>query len=132
MAEFIEIIKKIQWKHYDISQTSEKYNKESYWTQLKMGRNASTYGKVFEQATNIMEDAIEEMDIEIEQKDNRKELLENKIGLPDSKFIEAIDRLGQNKISSERIGDMIMHRLKNYLILTNRIKTKSDNLEIFK
>ena len=28
------------------------------------------------------------MDIEIEQKDNKKEFLENKIGLPDSKVIE--------------------------------------------
>ena len=36
----------------------------------------------------MMGDTIEDMDIEIEQKDKKRELLENKIGLPVRKFIE--------------------------------------------
>ena len=49
----------------------------------------------------------------MEQKYNRMELLENKIGLPDSKVIEELDRYGLNKISSKRKGAWITDRLKN-------------------
>ena len=42
------------------------------------------------------------------QKDIKKEFLENKIGLLDYKNIEEINRLGSNKISSEKKGDRIM------------------------
>ena len=49
-----------------------------------------------------MGETIEDMDIEIEQKDNKIEFLENKKGLPDSKVIEEMNRLGINKISSEK------------------------------
>ena len=36
---------------------------------------------------------IEDMDIEIEQKDNKIDFLENKIRLPDSKSIEEMNKL---------------------------------------
>ena len=45
------------------------------------------------------------MDIEIVQKDNKIEFLDNKIGLPDSEVIEETNRLGLNEISSKRKGD---------------------------
>ena len=49
-----------------------------------------------------MGDTIEDMEIEIEQKENKIEILENKLGLPDCKINEEMNRLGLNKISSKR------------------------------
>ena len=37
------------------------------------------------------------------------------MGLPDSKIIEEMDRLRQNKISFERKGDMVMKRFNKLL-----------------
>ena len=68
MAEIIVVIKKFSKVQNEISQTIEKYNKESYATQAKIGQNALIQSKDFEQAVNIMGDTIEDMDIEIEQK----------------------------------------------------------------
>ena len=59
-----------------------------------MGQNAFLQNKVFVQATKIRGDTIEDMDIEIEQKVSKIEFLENKIGLPDCKVIEEMNRLG--------------------------------------
>ena len=70
MAEFIEIMKKDSKVQNEIPQIIEKYNKESYETQSEEGQNALIQSKVFEQAINIMGDTIEDMDIEMEQKDN--------------------------------------------------------------
>ena len=56
----------------EISQTIEKYNKEPYSIQSKMGQNALIQSKVFELAVKILGDAIEDMDIEKEQKDKKK------------------------------------------------------------
>ena len=86
MAEFIEFIKKIL--NY-----KTRYHKplkniiKSYSTQSKIGQNALIQNKVFEQAINLMGDTIEVLDIEVEQKDNRIEFLENKIGLPILKLL---------------------------------------------
>ena len=55
------------------------------------------------------------MDIEIEQKDNKIELLKKEIGLPDSKVTEEMKRLGVNKIWSKGKGDRIMDRLNKSL-----------------
>ena len=62
-----------------------------------------------------MGDTIGDVDIEIEQKDEKLEFLENKIGLPDSKVFEERNRLGLNKISSKRKVVRIMDRLNNSL-----------------
>ena len=40
-----------------------------------------------------------DMDMEIEQKSNKKQFLEDKKGIPDSKVIEEMNRLDLNKIS---------------------------------
>ena len=61
-----------------------------------LGEKALILSKVFEQARNIMGDTIEDTDIERELKDSKIELLENKIGLPDSKVIE-MNKLGLKK-----------------------------------
>ena len=61
------------------------------------------------------------MDIEIEQKDNKVELLESKLGLADAKVVEEMSELGLKKISSERKGDRIMDTRKNSLINLNYI-----------
>ena len=73
---------------------------------------------------NILRDAIEDMDIEIDQKDNKGEFSENKTGLPDCKIIEEINRLGLSKISSKEKGDRIMDRLNNSLNSHKYIKYK--------
>ena len=71
-----------------------------------------------------MGDIIEDMDIETIQKDNKIELLEIKLGLPDSKDIEEMNRLGLNKTSSERKSDRIMDMLnismKNHKHIENK------------
>ena len=112
MAEFIGIIKEHSKIQTGLSQTIEKYNKKSFSTHSKIGKNASIQSKVFEQAIKIKRDNIEDMGMEIEQKDSKIEFLENKIGLPDCKVIEKMNKLGLNKTSSKRKGDWIMDRLK--------------------
>ena len=42
------------------------------------------------------------MDIEIEQKDNKIEFLEIKLGLPDSKVTEGMNNLAMKKLSSKK------------------------------
>ena len=49
-----------------------------------------------------MRDSFEDTEIEVEQKYNNIEFLKNKIGLPDSKGIEQMNKLGLNKISSKK------------------------------
>ena len=102
MAELIEIVTKDSKVQNEITQTAEKYNKESYSTQLKKGQNALTQSKVFEQAVNIMGVTIEDMDIKIEQKDNNIQFLGKTRKLPDYKVIEEMNRLGLNILSSKR------------------------------
>ena len=77
MVEFIEIFLKNSKVQNELSQIIEENNKKSYATQSKIGQNALIQSKVFEQAMNIMGDAIGDVDIEIEQKDNKMEFLEN-------------------------------------------------------
>ena len=48
-----------------------------------------------------MGDTIEDMDIETEQKDIKIEILETKMGLPDCKVTEEMNKLGLNKMSSK-------------------------------
>ena len=71
MADLMKIIKKDSKVQNEISQATEKNNKEPYSTQSKIGQNAPTQSEVFEQATDTMEDTIEDMDIETEQKDRK-------------------------------------------------------------
>ena len=70
----------------------KKNNKESFSTQTRIGENALIQNQVFEQAIIIMGDTIEDMDIGIEQKDNKIEFLEYKTGLPDSDVIQEMNR----------------------------------------
>ena len=60
-----------------------------------------------------MGDTIEDMDIEIEQNDNKIEFSKNKVGLPDCKVVEEMNKLRLHKISSERKVDRIMDRLNS-------------------
>ena len=113
MAGFIENIKDNSRVQNETTQTIEKYNKESYPKQCKIGQSTLIQSKVFEQAIKIMGDNIEDMDIEIKQKDNKIEFLENKVGLLDCEVIEDMNRLGLNKMSSERKGDRIIYKLNN-------------------
>ena len=54
------------------------------------------------------------MDIEIEQKDNKKEFSENKIGFSDSKVIEEMNKQELKKYQPRK-GDRIMDKLSNSL-----------------
>ena len=74
-----------------------------------------------------MGDTIEDMDIEIEQTDNKIEILESKIGLSGCKVVEKMDRFGLNKISSKRKRDRNMDRLKKSLNNHKYFKNKKTN-----
>ena len=56
-----------------------------------------------------------DMDMEIEQKDSKIQFLEDKIGIPDSKVIEEMNRLKINKTSCKEKNDRIMNRLNKTL-----------------
>ena len=114
MGEFIEIVKRDVNIQNEISQTIDKYNKESFSTRSQIGQNALIQSKVFRQAINIMGETISDMDVELERKDNKIQFLEDKIGIPDSKVIEEMNRLDLNKISSKK-NDRIMKRLNKTL-----------------
>ena len=111
MSDFIEIIKKDTIVQKDISQTIEKYNKESFSTRSQIGQNALIQSKIFKQAIEIMGDTISDMDIELEQKDNKISFLENKIGVTDDKVVEEMNKLDLNKLSNKEKNDRIMNRL---------------------
>ena len=53
------------------SQTIEKYVKKSYATQIKIAQSALIQSRVFEQATNVMGDTVEVMQIRKEIKYNK-------------------------------------------------------------
>ena len=69
MTEVIEINRKDANLQSQISQTIDKYNKESFSTRSQIGQNALIQSKVFKQARNILGETISDMDVEIEQKD---------------------------------------------------------------
>ena len=54
-----------------------------------------------------MGETIPDMDMEKEQKDNKIQFLEDKIGIPDSKVIEEMSRLDLNKISWKEKNDIL-------------------------
>ena len=57
------------------------------------------------------------MDTEIKQKDNKREFLENKQGLPDSKVTEGMNNLAMKNLSSKKNDDRIMDRIN--ILLSN-------------
>ena len=57
-----------------------------------------------------MGETISNMDMELKQKDNEIQLLEVKIGIPDSKVVEEMNRLLLKEIASKK-NDWIMNRL---------------------
>ena len=95
----------------EISQTIDKYNKESFSTKSQIGQNALIKSKFFKQALTIMVETISDMDIKLEQKDNKIQFLEDRTGIPDSKVIEEMNKMDLNKISSEEKRDRILHRI---------------------
>ena len=96
MSEFIETFKKDVNIQNEISQTIDRYNEESFSRRSQIGQNALIRSKVFEQS-NIMGETISDMDIEIELEANKIQFLENKIGIPDSKVIDGLNKLDLNK-----------------------------------
>ena len=56
----------------EFSQTIDKYNEESFSTRPRLDQNALFQSNVFKQAINILCETISVMDIELEQKDNKK------------------------------------------------------------
>ena len=111
MPEFVEIIKEVPNMQIEISQTIDKYYKESFSTRSQLVQTALIQSKVFKQATNLMGDTISHMDIKLEQIDNKIQFLEDKIGIPDVKIVEEKKSLDLNKISSKEKGDKFMNRL---------------------
>ena len=96
-AEFIRIIKRKLEGSNERSQILENYKKKANSRQSKIGQKDIIQSKIFEQAIKKLEDTTEHVDLELKQKDNEIELLENKIGLPESEVIEQMNRLGVKK-----------------------------------
>ena len=101
MTDFIEIIQKDTKIQNDISNIVDKYNNQSYPTKSILGKNALIQSSIYKEAISIMGDTIINMDVEIEQKDNKISFLENKIGVTDDKVIEEMNRVDLNKISDK-------------------------------
>ena len=80
-----------------ISQTIEIYNKEFFSTRSRIGQKAIIQSKVFKEAWNILGETISDMDLQLEQKDNKIQFSEDKIEIPDAKVIEELNRLDLNK-----------------------------------
>ena len=51
------------------------------------------------------------MDIQLEQKDNKRQFLDDETGMPDSKIVDKMKRLHLNKITSKNESDRVMNRL---------------------
>ena len=85
----------------EVSETIDKYNKESFPTRSHISQIALIQNKVFEQAKNIMGETFSNIDAETEQKDNKTQFSEDRIGIPDSKVIEEMNGLDINKISNK-------------------------------
>ncbi len=62
-----------------------------------------------------MGDTINDMDIEIEQKDNKIIYLENRIGIADEMVIEEMNSLNLDNIINKEKNDRIMNRLNKTL-----------------
>ena len=115
MTDFIEIIQKDSKIQNDISNIIDKYNKQSYATKSKLGENAIIQSNVYREAINIMGDTINDMDVEIEQKDIKITFLENKIGVSDDQVIEEMNSLNLNRIPDKEKNIRIMNRLNKTL-----------------
>ena len=87
--------------------------------------------KVFREAMFLMGETISDMDIELEQKDNKIQFSENKIGIPDSQVIEEMNRLNINKISSIKMTGLWIGLIK-HLTIINTFKIKWNTTKIFK
>ena len=122
MTDFIGIIQKDTKIQNDISNIIDKYNNQSFATRSKLGENALIQSSIYKEAINIMGDTIIDMDMEIEQKDNKILFLENKFGVTDNKVIEEMNRLDLNKISNNEKNNRIMNRLNKTLNKHNYIK----------
>ena len=122
MTIFTEIMKKDTKIQDEISQTAEKNNNESFSTRSQIGQNALIQSKIFKQAIEIMGDTIDDMDIEIEQKDNKISFLEKKIGVTDDKILQEMNSLYLNKISDKEKNNRIVIRLNKMLNKQNYIK----------
>ena len=118
----MKLYRKIQKIQNDISNIVDKYNNQSYATKALVGQNASIQSSIYKEAINIMGDTINDMDIDIEQKDNKKSFLENKMGVTDDKIIEEMNRLDLNKMSEKEKNIRIMNRLNKTLNKHNYIK----------
>ena len=115
MTDIIKIIQKDDKIQNEISNIIDKYNKQTLTTRSKLGENALIQSNVYKEAINIMGETINDMDIEIEQKDNKIYYLENRIGIPDDTVIEEMGKLDLNKISDKAKNNRIMIRLNKTL-----------------
>ena len=122
MTDFIEIIQKDTKIQNDISNIVDKYNNQSYATKSILGKNALVQSSIYKEAINIMGDIKNDMDVELEQKDNKISFLENKIGVTDDKIVEEMKRLDLNKITDKEKNNRIMNRLNKTLNKHNHIK----------
>ena len=78
-----------------------------------------------------MVETISDMDIELEQKDNKIQILEYKKSIPDSTAIEKTNRLDLNKIPSTEKKDRFLNRIKKQSAITKTLEIKINEIEYF-
>ena len=80
-----------------------------------------------------MGETISDMEVELEQNDNKTQTIEDKIKIPDSKVIEEMYRLNLNTKSNNEKNDRIMNMLNKTLNKTKIFKKKfCFNIDFFK
>ena len=99
----------------ETSQTIDKFNKESFSTWSQKAQNALIQSRDFKQPISFMGNTILDTDIDLEQKRNKINFLEDKIGTPDSEIVEEMNWLDLNKISSKNKCDGIMNKVNKTL-----------------
>ena len=124
MDEFLEIIKKDPKVQKESSKAIDKFNKQSLSTSSQIAHKVLIQSRVFKQVIKLMEETLSNMNIELEGKDNKTQFLEGKLGMPDSKKVEEMNRLDLNKTSSKDRTNTIMNWLKKHLLIVNKLKIK--------
>ena len=79
------------WK--DLGPTVEKYWKQSYGKQSQVGQKTLMQIRIYEQATEIMDETIENLDKKIELRNSKIKIIPVKIGSSDEKSIQEIERI---------------------------------------
>jgi hypothetical protein len=110
--EFISIIRKDKETSNEISNQILKLTSQSLATQSDAAKEFLKNNVILTKVVNYMGEAIGDMDIEIEEKDNKINFLKNKIGMSDKEITKEMAIL-KIRTSDVDINARIMKRLRD-------------------